>query len=78
MLAHLQSLVNSRRLTTRQEHNITYAYARERETQKYPACEEFYVAAPAAVESKARYGFEWFEARWADALGISVQGNLFD
>jgi hypothetical protein len=78
MLARLQSLINSQGLTARQEHNITYAYAREREAHKYPTCEEFYVAAPAVVESKTRYGFEWFEARWIAALGVNAQRNLFD
>ena len=78
MLTCLQSLIGSRQLSAREEHNITYAYVRERETQKYPACEEFYVAAPANVESKTRHGFAWFEARWAQALHQNVQGNLFD
>ncbi len=78
MLTCLQSLISSRQLSAREEHNITYAYVREREAQKYPACEEFYVAAPAAIESKTRYGFEWFEARWAQALNQDSQGKLFD
>lgn len=78
MLTCLQSLISSRQLSAREEHNITYAYVREREAQKYPACEEFYVAAPAAIESKTRYGFEWFEARWAQALHQDGQGKLFD
>ena len=77
MLTCLQSLIGSRQLSAREEHNITYAYVRERESQKYPTCEEFYVAAPAAAESKTRYGFEWFEARWAQALNQDGQGKLF-
>jgi hypothetical protein len=78
ILACLQSLISSRQLSARKEHNITYAYVREREAQKYPACEEFYVAAPANVESKTRHGFAWFEARWAQALNQDSQGKLFD
>ncbi|HMX29112.1 MAG TPA: hypothetical protein PKC13_26235 [Blastocatellia bacterium] len=74
----LQSLISSRQLSAREEHNITYAYAREREPQEYPTCEEFYVAAPANVESKTRHGFAWFEACWAAALGANAQGKLFD
>lgn len=77
VLAHLQSLINSLHLIAREEHRITYAYAREREVHKYPTCEEFYVAAPATVESKTRYGFEWFETRWAQALSQDSQGMLF-
>ena len=30
----------------------------------YPTREEFLVAAPAVVESKVRYGLEWFEEQW--------------
>jgi hypothetical protein len=78
MLAHLQSLILSQRLSTREEHNILYAYARERDQQTYPSCEEFYVAAPAVVESKTRHGFAWFEARWSAALGADAQEKLFD
>ena len=78
ILTCLQSLICSRRLSAREEHNIIYAYAREREPQEYPTCEEFYVAAPAVVESKTRHGFTWFEARWAAALSANAQGKLFD
>ena len=39
--------------------------------------EEFFVVAPAVVESKTRYGFEWFEAKWREALGETGQGSLF-
>jgi hypothetical protein len=77
VLAQLQSLINSQHLTSREQHDITYAYLREQEPQKYPTCEEFYVAAPAQVASKTRYGFEWFEARWRAALGRDCQGELF-
>lgn len=73
----LQSLIHSRGFSVREEHNITYAYVREREPQAYPTCEEFYVAAPAVVESKTRYGFAWFEARWTQVLHQDVQGRLF-
>jgi hypothetical protein len=59
-------------------HGISYGYVREREPDCYPAVEEFFVVAPAAVESKTRHGFDWFEARWKTALGETGQGNLFD
>ena len=52
-------------------HGITYAY-RERCGVTYPAREEFLVAAPAVVETKARYGLNWFEEKWS-----SSQGCLF-
>ena len=60
------------------ENDISYGYVREREPDRYPAVEELFVVAPAAVESKTRYGFEWFEAKWREALGETGQGKLFD
>lgn len=65
-------------LVTRIEHDISYGYVYEREADRYPTVEEFYVIAPAAVESKTRHGFEWFEARWAEVIGESKQKALFD
>lgn len=64
-------------LNVRVEHNIRYGYVREREPDHYPTVEEFFVVAPAAVESKTRYGFDWFEAKWREALGETGQERLF-
>jgi hypothetical protein len=50
---------------------------RKRAPDRYPSVEEFFVVAPAVVESKTRYGFEWLEARWREALGESAQERLF-
>jgi len=49
-----------------------------RKPDRYPTVEEFFVVAPATVESKTRYGFDWFEAKWKAALGETGQGGLFD
>jgi len=65
------------RLEARVQHGISYGYVRKREPDHYPSVEEFFVVAPAAVESKTRYGFEWFEARWTEALGESAQERRF-
>ncbi|MGH9843547.1 MAG: hypothetical protein ACREEM_32820, partial [Blastocatellia bacterium] len=65
-------------LGVRVEHDIRYGYVREREPDCYPAVEEFFVVAPAAIESKTRYGFDWFEAKWREALGETGQDRLFD
>jgi hypothetical protein len=65
-------------LNVRIEHSIRYGYARERVPNKYPALEELFVVAPAVVESKTRYGFAWFEARWRAAIGETGQPGLFD
>jgi hypothetical protein len=51
---------------------ITYLY-RERCGATFPTREEFLVAAPAVVETKARYGLDWFDNKW-DA----PQGSLFE
>jgi hypothetical protein len=64
-------------LNVRVEHNIRYCYVREREPDLYPTVEEFFVVAPAAIESKTRYGFEWFEAKWREVLGETGQERLF-
>ncbi len=65
-------------LEVRAEHGIRYGYVRRREPDRYPAVEEFFVVAPATVESKTRYGFEWFEAKWRETLGETGQERLFD
>lgn len=64
--------------TVRVIHDIGYGYVRARALDHYPAIEEFFVIAPAVVEAKTRHGFEWFEARWKDALGEREQGRLLE
>jgi hypothetical protein len=46
-----------------EEEGIAYLY-RERCADTFPTREEFLVALPAVVVSKARYGLDWFEERW--------------
>jgi hypothetical protein len=65
------------RLDVRTDHDISYGYVRKREPDQYPSVEEFFVVAPAVVKPKTRYGFEWFEARWREALGEFAQARLF-
>jgi hypothetical protein len=50
---------------------ISYVYV-QRRAETYPAREDFYVAAPSVVKTKARHGIPWFEEQWSAA-----QGNLF-
>jgi hypothetical protein len=64
--------------TIRIEHDIRYGYVRERMPKCYPAHEEFFVVGLSVVESKTRYGFDWFEAKWRETLGETSQGRLFD
>jgi hypothetical protein len=75
MIARFERMAPS--LEARVEHGVSYGYVRKREHDHYPSVEEFFVVAPAVVGSKARYGFEWFEARWREALGESAQERLF-
>ena len=51
---------------------ITYLY-REHCAGTSPTREEFLVVAPAVVETKARYGLDWFDNKWDER-----QGSLFE
>ena len=44
--------------------DITYAHT-VRKGEGYPTREEFYVAAPAVVDTKARYGIPAFDSKWS-------------
>lgn len=65
-------------LKVQMAHGISYGYVRERIPEHYPTVEEFYVVAPAVVESKARHGLAWFEERWTRTLGETPQQKLFE
>jgi hypothetical protein len=65
-------------LDIRVEHDIRYGYVRKRQPNRYPAHEEFFVVGLAVVESKTRYGFDWFEEKWRETLSETAQGRLFD
>jgi hypothetical protein len=65
-------------LDVRVERDIRYGYVRERKPKRYLAHEEFFVVGLSVVESKTRYGFDWFEAKWKETLGETGQGRLFD
>jgi hypothetical protein len=44
---------------------IPYVWRERRSETNFPTREEFLTVAPAAVETKARYGLDWFEVRWS-------------
>lgn len=50
---------------------IPYVWHERRSETAFPTREEFITIAPAAVETKARYGLDWFEGRWS-ALQLSL------
>ena len=51
---------------------IPYVWRERRSETNFPTREEFLTIAPAAVETKARYGLDWFEVRW-----FALQLRLF-
>ena len=55
------------------DYNIKTGFAIEREPDKFPTREEFYVTAPITIASRARYGIPWFETKWTQA----AQSQLF-
>jgi hypothetical protein len=44
---------------------ILYVWRERRSETDFPTREEFLTVAPATVETKARYGLDWFEVRWS-------------
>lgn len=51
---------------------ISYAFLHERVLNRYPSREEFFVAAPALIESKSRYGSDWFDSKWDAVAEVSI------
>jgi hypothetical protein len=49
---------------------IPYVWHERRSETDFPTREEFITIAPAAVETKARYGLDWFEGRWSALLHL--------
>jgi len=68
MAGKLLKAAKANGLKTVELRGITYAYVRQRAKDVYPAVEEFFVAAPATVETKVRYTMERFDAIWKLAL----------
>ena len=44
---------------------LWYIWRERRSETEFPTREEFFTIAPAMVETKARYGLDWFERRWS-------------
>jgi hypothetical protein len=68
-LAHLRALASCQKAEPYQFHGLWYAHVR-RCGETYPTSEEFLVAAPANVATKARYGVEKFDAKWANMADL--------
>jgi hypothetical protein len=54
------------------DYAIRVGFAIERELEIFPTREEFYVAAPTTIASRARYGIPWFETKWTEAAQTSL------
>ena len=70
---HLAAIASVRNAETHREHELAYVSIKKR-GQRYPGIEDYFVAAPAIVETKAKYGVEKFEHDWA-AVGDLYCGH---
>lgn len=68
-IQRIQHLAKEHSLDPHQNHGLWYVKLSER-AETYPTQEEFFVAAPARVETKARYGVETFDREWADMADL--------
>jgi len=68
-ISRLRGLAQEQGIEAYQAHGLWYTHLRRCESE-YPTSEEFLVAAPASVETKARYGVEHFESKWQNLSGL--------
>ena len=61
----LNTLSARSRVAVEELRGIPYVWRERRSETNFPTREEFLTIAPAAVETKARYGLDWFEVRWS-------------
>lgn len=54
----------SRAIQIEELRGIKYVFLEKRSETVFPCREEYFVAAPAVVEEKARFGLAWFEKKW--------------
>jgi hypothetical protein len=59
----LQQRSNDAGISLEQKRGISYLYLWQT-GPTYPTREEYYVAGPAVVQEKTRYGLDWFEEQW--------------
>jgi hypothetical protein len=65
----LREMASQHSIEVIKEHDLHYAKLRDCEST-YPTSEEFFVAAPARVETKARYGVEKFDDKWSEMADL--------
>ena len=64
--ANLAGFAVSLSLPFEELRGIPYVWRQRRSEAEFPTREEFWTIAPATVESKARGGLAWFDAKWSD------------
>jgi hypothetical protein len=64
--ANLAGLAASLSVPFEELRGIPYIWCQRRSETEFPTREEFWTIAPAIVESKARGGLAWFDAKWSD------------
>ena len=64
--AHLAAIAATLGLPFEEQRGIPYVWRHRRSETEFPTREEFWTIAPAIVESKARGGLAWFDAKWSD------------
>jgi hypothetical protein len=64
--AHLAAIAATLGLPFEEQKGIPYVWRHRRSETEFPTREEFWTIAPAIVESKARGGLAWFDAKWSD------------
>jgi len=68
-LRHLHHVAEQKELHVHVLHELSYANVSQC-GQTYPTAEEYYVAAPALVETKARNGVDKFDENWSDLTDL--------
>lgn len=62
----LNTISGSVAVAVEERRGIPYIWRERRSETDFPTREEFITIAPAVVETKARYGLDWFEGRWSE------------
>jgi hypothetical protein len=67
--AQLKGIARHKNAELITRHDLSYVSIQER-GDRFPSIEDYFVAAPAVVETKARYGLPKFEQEWAEAADL--------
>jgi hypothetical protein len=65
----LMEIAEAKSLPICRRHDLTYVFAQQSGT-RYPTIEDYFVAAPALVETKARSGVDKFDRNWSDLTDL--------